>query len=590
MRKKAPSNRQTLRFKWIQALFMAAFAIIAIRAVFIHLFPPSQKSLSGIAAKQYQKDLEISSYRGTIFDRRGHPLAISVKKASIFVNPKVFRPTKKQFSKVKKLLGLKKSTLSRLKSKKTYFSWLKRKVSYKTAQKVLQLKIKGLHSITEPSRFYPYGQVASHLIGISGLDNKGLMGLEKQYDKDLRGKVRTVKRARDAKGRPIFLDSAIATPEEPGHDLYLTIDLAIQEIARKALKKGLEDANAKRGFALVQDPHTGHILAMSTLPSYDPNKVASITKENSRNFPLVDPFEPGSVLKPPLVAEALDKNLLELDSLFDCEKSGVYEGKKWRIRDAHPNGVLSVKEVLIKSSNICTYKISDLIGRESMYAMYQKQGLTAKEQNIGYPGQRVGYIPKLQNWTDQRQANIAIGQGIMTTALEISSIYGAFANGGKLLKPILVRHLKGAQGEIKEENTSKIIRQIFSPKSASQVREALLAVVEKGTGSKAKMAAYTAAGKTGTTEKIDPETRAYSDHLRMASFIGYAPALDPHLVIYVMIDEPKNKPYYGGKWAAPVFREIALEALKYLNVAPDKATFKKPRLVKGVLPTERKSM
>lgn len=563
---------------------LTVLIIIAIRAAYVQLEPNFSEHLQSIARQQYTQDLTLSPYRGTIFDRRGNALAISIRKYSIFVNPRVFEPTAAQMHELGSILKIAHKKIEKVSSKKTYFSWLKRKINKSQADRVLALNIQGIHSIMEPARFYPYGKIASHLVGISGIDDKGLMGLEKQFDESLKGKVNQISQAKDAKGQPIFLDSQIATPQEPGLDLHTTLDLALQEIAENALKDGITKAKAKRGFVLIQDPHTGDILALAIAPNFDPNNIGSLNPKNNRPYPLVDPYEPGSVIKPLLIAAALDQGKISLQTKFDCEESGVYGGNKWKIRDSHPNGILTAEEVLIKSSNICTYKISKLFDRISLFAAYQRFGLSSRNQFIGFPGQSIGYIPPFAKWTDLRQANISFGQGLMTTALEISGVYSLFANGGKLTKPRLVRFLKSSSGSIIGEQDTPVRRQIIAPETAKKVTSALIKVVEKGTATAAQMQQYSAAGKTGTSEKLDPKTKAYSDHLRIASFIGYTPATDPHLVIYVWIDEPGIKPYYGGKWAAPVFKRVALESLQYLNVRPDKDSMDQLRVAKGVLP------
>ena len=559
------------------------FMSIALRAVFIHLKPPEKKNLESIANRQYQKKITLSPYRGSIFDRRGNPLAISIKKQSLFINPKIFSPSPKKRKILAKKIGVSEKRIREVQKKSSYFSWLYRKMPSSIAETALRLDIRGLYSISEPGRFYPYGRQASTLIGVSGMDNQGLMGLEASFDAKLKGMTNQTTRARDAKGHSILLDSQKALPEKAGHTITLTLDAALQEIAEQALLEGLEKADAKRGYVLVQDPHTGDILALAVYPSFDPNKLKSLSSLNSRNIALTDAIEPGSVVKPMVVAEALEQGLVSLSDQIDCEEKGIYRGTRWAIRDSHPIGMASVEDVLVDSSNIGTFKIAQKLGPMGLYQTYKKFGLTSPEQKIPFPGQTLGYIPHPRDWSTLRFANIAFGQGLMTTALEMAAVYSAFANGGKLLKPNLIQSIKSPEGQLIHQSRSQVIRTVISPKTALLVNKALIQVVERGSGRKAQLKKYLVAGKTGTSEKVDPKTKAYGKDLRIASFVGFVPASDPHLTIYVVVDEPKNKPYYGGQWAAPIFAQVARESLRFLNVAPDKGSYKHRRYTKGIL-------
>jgi cell division protein FtsI (penicillin-binding protein 3) len=359
----------------------------------------------------------------------------------------------------------------------------------------------------------------------------------------------------------------LAKPEIPGHDLHLTIDKAIQEIAEAALYKGVKNAKAKSGFVVVSDPHSGKLLAVANYPTFDPN--SDKINLSSRNKAFQDLFEPGSVVKPLVMAKALEAGKVTLDQRFYCEK-GYLREEGVRLRDSHAAEFLTAEEALVHSSNICTYKIAKLMGEKSLYQGFIQWGISSDDNLIGLPGQSVGRIAPYQSWRKIRFANIAIGQGMMVSALEMVGAYGALANGGRLMKPYLVERIETAGGENVMTAHPKILRQVTTPEIAKKIRAALAKVVTEGKGSNAKLEGYTSGGKTGTSEKVDPRTKAYADDLRIASFIGLAPAFDPHLVIYAVIDEPGLKPYYGSTWAAPVFREVAEKSLRYLNVKEDK--------------------
>lgn len=565
-----PGSFVDKRGRIIAAGCFVTLGILSLRATTIHLFPPSSESLQSMADRQYQRHLELSPYRGTIYDRRGEPLAMSIRMPSLFVNPRVFQVSRREAQKLGALLDMSPEKVSEISEKKSYFSWLKRKVPKDVAARVAELKIKGLHQVMEPSRFYPSGGAAAHVIGSVGIDNSGLMGMEKQFDRVLRGQTVRVDESRDARGRTIFLQSANAAPEKSGQNLHLTLDKAVQEIAEHALEKGVRQARAKSGFAIVSDPHTGRIMALANYPVFDPNNQKSLDLSATRNHALSDVFEPGSVVKPFVVASALANNKVTMDEVFDCD-NGVYREPGLRIRDSHPSKTLTVEDVLVESSNICTYKIAQRLGPERLHQTFLDFGLGTPASLLEFPGKAVGRLTPWQNWKTVRFANISFGQGFITTGLEIIRAFGALANGGNLMEPYLVDRIESADGEVHFSHAASVVRRVIEPEVARKMRMALRSVVDRGSGSRAQMAAYSAGGKTGTTEKVDPRTRAYAADLRLASFAGFAPVEDPHLVIYVVVDEPGVKPYYGGVWAAPVFKEIAENTLRYLNVAPDKA-------------------
>lgn len=574
-------------FRWAA---VGVFVIIAFRASYLHLFAPSGKSLQALADRQYQLHEDLRPYRGGIFDRREEPLAISIRTPSLAVNPKVFNPDPREVRTIAKLLDMSAKDVQQISIKPGYFAWLKRQVNHKAAAKVMALGIQGIHEITESARYYPAGNAAAHLLGYVGLDNHGLHGLELFYDRELRGQSQRIKGARDARGRRIFTGDDRAEPELPGHSIHLTLDRVIQEIAEEAVRAGAERARAKGAFALVSDPHTGKILAVANHPSFDPNDVRQVKIDQTRNSALLDQFEPGSIIKPFVIAGALEQKRIRPDDLFDCE-NGVFRVGGVTFRDDHPAGTLSVTDSLVRSSNICTYKIADKMGRRAFHENYLAFGFNgnipgatqdlaspvpggageASEQNLRAPPWPSGRVSHYEKWLPIRFANIAFGQGMTTTGLEIVQAYGALANGGNLMRPTLVDRIESADGNILASFHPEVVRRVISPEVANSMRKMLASVVtdKNGTGSKAKTTSYTVAGKTGTAQKVDPVRRTYSADKRIASFVGFAPVEDPYLVILVVIDEPRERPAYGGLWAAPVFSEIAQKSLKYLNVAPD---------------------
>ncbi|MGE0171624.1 MAG: peptidoglycan D,D-transpeptidase FtsI family protein [Oligoflexales bacterium] len=544
------------------------YGVLAARAAQLHIYPYSKNLLQNLADRQYHRQIKLSPYRGNIFDRRSQPLALSVKKISFFVNPKTFDPTPEETRLLSKAIGISTPKIRAIARKDRYFAWLIRKTPKEVSDKVLALKIQGIEHISEASRYYPSG-IGANVIGKAGIDNNGLFGLEHDLDSYLKGDEIEITSSKDAKGHSLYLQSTLAKPEKSGNNVYLTIDRAVQEIAEAALQKGVKNAQAKSGFAIVSDPYTGKLLAVSSYPSFDPN-ADSISIERTWNKAFQDLYEPGSIVKPLVLAKALANNPNFLNRTIDCE-NGVLVEPGFRLRDTHKSGMLTPAEIIVESSNIGAYKIAKTIGPKGVYSSYLAFGLTSEENLVDFTRQTSGRISSPDDWKKEKSrfGNIAIGQGFVTTGIEMVQAYGAIANGGNLLKPILVDRIQSPDNTVLYSQSPKIVRNVMTPDISKKLRHILAEVVASGTASLARMPNYSSAGKTGTSEKVDPKTKRYSDHLRIASFIGFAPAKDPHLVIYVFIDEPNQKPYYGGKWAAPVFAEIAEKSLHYLNVKED---------------------
>lgn len=560
------------RMRLVFIFMMVGFSTIFIRAAVIQLFPPSKDLLEKIAQRQYEQHLDIAPYRGPILDRNGHPFAISLRRPSLAVNPRVFEPTSNDLKKLSLLLDLPREKIREVSTKKAYFSWLKRRLDAKVAEQVEVLEIPGLYFINEPARTYPLQQVGAQVIGSVGSDNSGLIGIERQFDKTLQGLASTVSPAKDARGKTILFSSDLAAPDLPGHTVQLTIDHVIQEIADEALKAGVLAAKSKSGFAIVTDPHTGRILALSNYPTFDPNAIGKINIEHTRNYAILDSFEPGSVMKPFVIASAIDQKKTTPEEMHNCE-NGVYRVGGVVFRDDHPSQTLSTSETLVRSNNICTYKIAERLGKKTLYDSLRAFGFSGQLSYPElFPTVTNGSISSPLNWLPIRFANIAFGQGMTSTGLEMAMAYGAIANGGNLMKPQLVDRITSPSGEITYASSPEVIRQVITMDSSRQMRDILSQVVTHphGTGKNAKIPWYTTAGKTGTAQKVDPLLRAYSPWKRTASFMGFAPVQDPYLVVIVAIDEPSVKPYFGAMWAAPVFANIVERSLRYLNVAPDK--------------------
>lgn len=571
--KTQPGQFRRERGRFVEAGLFCLFGVVICRAVVLHLFPGKSDSLRTIADNQYERSIELSPYRGTIFDRKGEALAISIRKPSLAVNPRVFDPAPADVERLAHILHMPTKAVQAIADKKSYFAWLARKIDHRMAEDAMNLGLNGIVKLQEPARFYPSGSAAAQLLGFIGLDNRGMGGLERQFDKDLRGQSFKIMAAKDARGQFIFNESAVATPEKPGHSIHLTIDKVIQEIAEDELEAGVKKAEAKKGFAIVSDPHTGRILAVANYPSFDPNNTKRVKVSLTKNYAFSDVFEPGSVTKPLVVAHALELGKTWPDELHDCEGGAMRIGKA-TIHDSHKSGLLTTTEAIIQSSNICTYKIALKMGREETAKALKLAGLGTSLTNLDFPGQAFGWLSNWETWKQIRYANVSFGHGFMITGLELVQAMGAIANGGNLMQPTLVERILSADGVVVSNHAVETAGRLMSPNTARIMRGMLAQVVsnEHGTARSAASKFYTTAGKTGTAQKVDPGTKGYAKGKYLAGFLGFAPVQDPHLVVYVQIDEPMGKSYYGGTVAAPVFTAIVDRTLKYLNVAPDQPT------------------
>ncbi len=570
-----PGTYNDRRHKVILTFLGLVFLGVSIRASLIHLSPNRQTNLTKIAKRQYEKNLKLSTYRGHIYDRRGNTLAISIQKKSIFVNPKIFNPSSSEVRKISKILGLKPQKVQAIAGKNKYFSWLKRKVSNHLYDEILKLNLKGVSVVNEPGRFYPAGYDAGQVIGAVGVDNNGIFGVEKKYDKDLRGQSIDVKIARDAKGRMIILKPTTALPEKTGHNIHLTIDQAIQNITENALRRGVKEASAKAGFAIVSDPYSGHILAVANYPSFNPNSDSLSHFNKIRNRAFYDRFEPGSIIKPFTIATAMQHNKTKRFDVHNCE-NGRYRAGGVLFRDDHPDDYLTTEMTLVRSSNICTFKIAEKIGKKKLFEGLNLFGFGKNPENIVQIAPD-GNMSDYTSWKAIRFANIAFGQGLPVNGVEMVAAMNSIANGGLKSFPSIVSKVSNSDGLTVFEQPFSSPQRIMTEKNAREMREMLGQVVDnkRGSGSRAKLSHWTSGGKTGTAEKYDPVVKGYHPNKRIASWLGFAPVKQPHLVVYVMIDEPGKKPYYGGLWAAPIFRDIMESSLGYLNIKPDKSSIDK---------------
>lgn len=569
---KIPSQRWIFfRMILVIVLVFGAFGMVGVRAYRLQIEEGSR--LLEMAEQQYLKDVDLPSRRGIVYDRHGAELAASVEVDSVYVNPRMIKDKRNYVAqKLSKILGLNKIELMNIFKSKSYFRWVKRRISPQIAKKVDALKIPGVFFANESKRFYPNKVLGAAVIGFAGIDGKGLDGVELSQDGWLRGSRVQIPGLRDALGRPVYSEGFDATPAS-GHNLFLTLDKFIQYQTEEALKTALLRPNTGWAAAVVMDPKTGDILAMANYPSFDPNNFSKASPQLRRNRAISDEFEPGSIAKVFSVAAALENRAIKPSDTFFAE-NGKWRVGKHIINDTHGHGVLTVTQCLEKSSNICASKIAFKLGKESLYKTLRKFGFGQSTQ-IALSGERMGVIWPPNRWSNVGLANISFGQGMTTTLLQITRAFSAIANGGMLMDPRLFIKIQNPAGQTIRTVVPNGVR-IIRREVADEIRKMLVYVTGKeGTGKKAAVDHYTVAGKTGTAQKVDSASGKYSDRLWVSSFLGMVPASNPKVVITVVLNEPEGKRYHGGDVAAPIFKEIASKTLRYLGVKPDKEEIKK---------------
>jgi len=556
------SNRTNLRLYLLGAVLVLWVGGICFRLVYLQIFRYGY--FAEKAQHQQQRTAEIAAKRGIIYDRAGHELAMSISVDSVFAVPKENRELAPAISLISRITKSDPhEILARCQVSKT-FCWIVRKADADTVARIRSLNLQGIHYQNEPKRFYPKRELAAQVVGYVGTDDEGLSGIEREYDDKLRGKPGRLSISVDAHNK--WFGSVEKQPE-PGENVVLTIDQQIQYIAERELATAMEQTHAIAGSVVVENPRTGEILALANQPTFNPNLSREITPASLKNHAVSDIYEPGSTFKLVTISAALDQKLTRPDEVFDCQMGSiVFNGM--RIRDSRPHGLLPVSDILAESSDVGSIKIGLRLGDDRFYNYIRAFGF-GQQTGIELPGETRGISRPPSRWSKVSIAAISMGQEIGITPLQLVGLISTMANDGVWVAPRIVAATTAPHSSpqtIAFKPAEE--RRVLAPLTAAQMRQMMHGVVLHGTGTRAVLEGYTSAGKTGTAQKVDPATHAYSHTKYVASFAGFAPINNPAITVAVVLDSAVGL-HQGGQVCAPVFRRIAQQVLKYLHVLHD---------------------
>ena len=545
-------------------LMLAGFGIILFRLVTLQVLQAAE--LTARADRQHQKSVTLEGARGTVVDRHGKVLAMNVEVPSIFGVPTSLDNPANAARFLSPVLHIRREEIEKKLRQEKHFVWLARKIEPEQGHRLEQLSIDGIGMVMEGRRFYPKGPLLAHVLGFVGMDGIGLEGLERRYEMQLHGEKRMTILQRDALGRTVFPKGLREQVPAAGHALTLTIDEVIQYIAEKELEQAVDHSRAKSGTIIVLEPQSGAILAMAVSPRFDPNAVAALTADRWRNRALTDTYEPGSTMKVVVAAAALEERVMMPGSMLFGE-NGRMTVASTTIHDHEKLGWMTFAEMIQKSSNIGAAKTGMLLGESRLYRYLQAFGF-GQRTDVDLPGEVAGLLKSPREWGRRSLASISMGQEVGVTPLQMVSAVAAIANDGVLMKPYVVSGMRDQKGQLVKETFPHVKRRVVSPVTARTLTTILEGVVTSGTGTKAAIPGFRVAGKTGTAQKVDPRTGAYSSALSVGSFVGFVPADSPRLAMIVVIDEPQGEAW-GGVVAAPVFRRVGEQVLTYLGVSRD---------------------
>ncbi|MHC2994816.1 MAG: stage V sporulation protein D [Candidatus Atribacteria bacterium] len=558
------SKEKRERITFLFIVFIVFYFLLVYRLYNIQIVQSDK--FKEIARQEHLTSFSIEGERGNIYDRNLKKLAVNVNVQSLFAIPSKIKNPQETARLISLILNLETKEVFNKLNQKRSFVWIKRKLKDTEVAEIKKLNLDGLDFLDESKRYYPKKYLASNLLGFVGIDNQGLEGLELFFDKELKGLPGLVILERDASGGKIPLSIKEPTVHRDGKSIVLTIDEVIQYITEEALDKAFQKYKAKAGVAIVVKPKTGEILAMAVRPSYDPNYFDKLSQDLWRNRAITDAYEPGSTFKFVTIATALNERVAKLDDQFYCKGWMKYNGHIFH--DIHQHGSQDLTDIVKNSCNVGVIQTGTRLDEKVFEKSIRRFGFGALT-GINLPGEVNGLVRSSKDWSKISLASLSIGQEISVTPIQLIMAVSAIANRGTLMKPMIVKEILDSNQHRIKVYKPKPVRQVISVDIALTMTKILEQVVADGTGKRAKLAGYQAAGKTGTAQKFDFSIGKYSDDKYNSLFAGYVPAENPQISILVLLDQPKGS-YYGGTVAAPVFKEIASKALPYLSIPPNK--------------------
>ncbi|OGP59663.1 MAG: hypothetical protein A2162_02525 [Deltaproteobacteria bacterium RBG_13_52_11b] len=561
--KQKPVNWFRVRIFFISCILFFCFLLVVARMFQLQVLKKEQ--LYKLASQQHHVQIPLLPKRGSIYDRKGNELAVSIEVDSVYADPRKVVDVEKTASHLARILTIDQGEVRQKLKSRGSFEWIQRKISSSEVEQIKALRLPGVFFLKENKRFYPNDQLAATVIGFVGLDSRGLEGVEFRYDASLNGKGRVWSVDRDALGREIAIGDASLDKEDHYQNVVLTLDKQIQHVVETELGRAVQKWGAKGGMAIAMDPSSGKVLAMTAFPNFNPNQFLQYRSKIWRNRAISDVFEPGSLFKTFLAAAVLEEKIIRPSDSFFCE-NGSYTVYDRTIHDTSKHGWLTFQQIIKVSSNIGASKVAEKIGKDRFYKYICAFGFGEKT-GIGLPGESKGIVHHPRYWPPVALDTISFGQGISVTGIQLVTALSAIANGGSLMKPYVVEKITNEKGETVQSFQPQVIRKVISEDVAKNVMVLLKASTERGgTGEGAVPAGYDVAGKTGTAQKADTQRGGYEDRYN-SGFMGFAPAGDPKVVLLVVIDEPQGA-NYGGVVAAPVFKAIMEKVLPYFNAHP----------------------
>ena len=555
-------NRPSKGGRFTFLLFAFAMLLLAVTARLVWIQLIAAPRYSALATSQRMRDMELPARRGTIYDREGEPLAVSVDAKTVYAAPNTVKDKQGTADALASLLGGDAKVYLKKLERDSGFVYIARKVDMESATALEAMKLEGIGFLDDSRRMYPSGELACQVLGFVGMDGGGLAGIEKRYDDVLGGRPGVLLGERDPYGRQIPGGVQKSIDSVDGHDIVLTIDKDIQYHAQVELAAAVKKWQAKSGSVVVMNPQTGEIYAMASTPGYNPNDFSKADASAFRNRPISDAYEPGSTIKSLTAAAVLDKGIFTPQSKLKLPPTLQVAGRT--IHESHPRPPVTwtVTDIVTNSSNVGAVMLGMKLGKTGLYDYFSRFGLT-EATGVDYPGEARGWLPEPSLWSNSSIANIPFGQGVSTTALQLVRAIGAIANEGVLVTPHFLL-------EVPQQPDFKPVwpqRRAISQKAAADTTGVLARVVTEGTGAQAAVSGYTVAGKTGTAQVALSNGRGYAKGTYIASFIGYLPADDAQVLISVKLDEPR-KAIYGGTVAAPVFSSLGAFAVAHLKIPP----------------------